>query len=138
MGVGLQPLRVPVGWRIDWNTLFEDDPTEPANAAGYYCGTANLFLATHERRKQAIDIEWRVITDPLADGRYVMRVLRMVQAQPDANSRRSRPIDGLEVEWTDPVHKFETVSRLELVTELEAWLAEDRSRYRPGKGHPAS
>jgi hypothetical protein len=128
MGVGLQPLRIPVGWRIDWNTLYAEDPTEPANAAGYYCSTANLFLATHAQRQQAIDVEWRVITDPLTDGCYVMRVLRMVQSQPDADPRRSRPIDGLEVEWADPVHKFETVSRLALVAELEAWLAKDQSR----------
>ena len=54
--VGLQPLRVPAGWRIDWNTLFEEDPAEPANANGYYFGGTNLFLATHAVRRRAIDI----------------------------------------------------------------------------------
>jgi hypothetical protein len=118
MGAGLQPLRVPVGWRIDWNTLFEEDPTEPANAHGYYFGGTNLFLATHAARRRAIDVEWRTEDGRPTVGRYRLRVLRMVE--PDRPAAPRRPRGEPEVDWDDAVHDFETASRPELVAELEA------------------
>ena len=128
MGVGLQPLRIPNGWRIDWNTLFEEDPTEPANANGYYFGGTNLFLATHTARRRAIDIEWRTEEGPPTVGRYRMRVLPMSEPLPVA---RHRATGELEVRWREPLADFQTVSRVDLVAELEAWLA-DGKRAEPG------
>jgi hypothetical protein len=123
MGAALQPLRVPVGWRIEWNTLYEEDPTEPANAQGYYHGGANLFLANHPARGRAIDVEWRTDDQPTV-GRYLLRVLRLVPVDPAAARRRRG--GEFEADWQAPLHTFETVSRLELVAELEAWLAGDK------------
>lgn len=120
--MGLQPLRMPTGWRIDWNTLFEEDPTEPANAAGYYHHVTDLFFATHASRRRAIDIEWRTEEEQPTVGRYLLRVHRMVEADESKLPRRSEA-NELEVSWDDPVREFETQSRLELVAELEAWLA---------------
>jgi hypothetical protein len=70
----LQPLRVPNGWQIVWNTLFEEDPTEPANANGYYFGGTDLFFATHEASRRSIDIEWRTEPGQPTDGHYLLRV----------------------------------------------------------------
>ena|SRR5437660_436227 len=129
MGAGLQPLRVPPGWRIDWNTLFEEDPTEPANASGYYFGGTDLFLATNASRRLAIDIEWRTEPDKQATGRYRMRLLRIVE--PNAvESSGSESGAGLNVNWDDPIRDFETAMRAELVVELEAWLAEELGQRR--------
>jgi hypothetical protein len=124
MGIALQPLRVPVGWRIEWNTLYEEDPSEPANAQGYYCGGVNLFLANHPARERAIDVDWRADDQPTV-GRYRLRVLRLVAVDP-AVSRRQRRGGEFEADWQAPLHTFETVFRPELVAELEAWLAEDK------------
>src|SRR5262249_17561627 len=125
--MGLQPLRMPHGWRIDWNTLFEEDPTEPANAAGYYHGGTDLFLATNASRRRAIDIEWRTEEGQPMVGHYRMQVLRMVEADGSVFSRPGERAE-LEVSWDDPIHVFETQSRPELVAELDAWLAGDRGR----------
>jgi hypothetical protein len=124
MGVGLQPLRIPNGWRIVWNTLFEEDPTEPANANGYYFGGTNLFHATHERRRRAIDIEWRTEEGRPTVGRYRMRVLPMAEADPSSPPRR-RSVVELEARWREPLADFQIVSRLELVAVLEMWLDND-------------
>ena len=124
MGVALQPLRVPVGWRIAWNTLYEEDPTAPANARGYYCGGANLFLANHPARGRAVDVEWRADDDRPTAGRYRLRVLRLVAVDP-ATARKRRGGE-FEADWQAPLHSFETVSRPELVVELEACLAEGK------------
>lgn len=125
--MGLQPLRVPNGWRINWNTLFEEDPTEPQNAAGYYHGGADLFQATHASRRRAIDIEWRTEAEQPMVGHYVLQVLRIVEAGGSELPRRRERAE-LDVVWDDPVHVFETQSRPELVAELEAWLAGDGGR----------
>src|SRR5437879_3319612 len=55
--VPYQPLRVPTGWRIDWNTLFELDPTEE-NVRGGFFGGSSLFSATHEGNRLWVDVEW--------------------------------------------------------------------------------
>ena len=128
MGVALQPLRVTVGWRIEWNTLYEEDPTEPANAQGYYCGGVNLFLATHPARGRAVDVDWRADDQPTV-GHYRLRVLRLVAVDQAAASRRKRG-DEFEAEWQSPLHTFETGARPELVAELEAWLAGDKHAER--------
>ncbi|MFO0798520.1 MAG: hypothetical protein U0804_13670 [Gemmataceae bacterium] len=124
MSVALQPLRVPNGWRIAWNTLHEEEPTESANAGGYYFGTTNLYLANHPARGRAVDVEWR-IDDQRPAGCYRLRVLRLISVEPAAARRRQRE-DDFNADWQDPLHTFETVSRPELVAELEAWLAGDK------------
>ena len=123
MAWSLQPLRIPHGWQIEWNTFSEDDPTEPANANGYYFGGANLFFATCAGRRVAIDIEWRTEIDRPAVGLYRMRILRMVEVGPTAARRGDLTADPLEVDWQDPVIDFYEASRPKLIAELEAWLS---------------
>ena len=123
MIVRLQPLRVPTGWQIVWNTLFEEDPTTSTIASGYYFGGTDLFLATHSAWRRAIDIEWRTDTEQPSIGRYLMRVHSMVEDESFGHGRSS----GLAVNCDSLIHEFETVSRLELVTDLEAWLSGKRS-----------
>ena len=48
--VPYQPLRVPPGWRIDWNTLFELGPTEE-NVRGGFFGGSVLFEANQWQRR---------------------------------------------------------------------------------------
>jgi hypothetical protein len=110
-------LRVPAGWRIDWNTLFELDPTEENVRRGYF-GGSSLFSATHEHRRFWIDVEWRPEDDPA--GCYRMRI----EYAPWERTERIRRRKDIELHFRDAevVHQFQTPSRAELVQELETWL----------------
>jgi hypothetical protein len=65
MDLRLQPLRVPAGWRIDWNTLYEVDPSDEQINAGYF-GGSSLLLASHVHRRFLTDVGWRPEDDPEA------------------------------------------------------------------------
>ena len=108
-----------------WNTLYEEDPTDPTNANGYYFGGADLFFATHARRHRAIDIEWRTEDGRPTVGLYLMCVFPMAEVEL-SEVQRNRAVGELEVRWREPLADFQTVSRRELVAELEAWLVSDR------------
>jgi len=49
----------------------------------------------------------------------------MAETEPSSTSSR-RVVGELAVRWQEPLADFQTVSRPELVTELEAWLADDK------------
>jgi hypothetical protein len=110
-------LRVPTGWRIDWNTLFELDPTEENVRRGYF-GGSSLFSATHENRRFWIDVGWRPEGDPA--GCYRMRI----EYAPWERTERGHRRKNVELHFrnAEVVHEFQTLSRGELVRELENWL----------------
>jgi hypothetical protein len=111
----LQPLRIPAGWRIDWNTLEEVDPgEEPAEAFG----GSSVFLATNEGRRFQIDVEWRPEFDP--EGNFYLRV----EYAPWERTERGRRRNDVPLHFRDAevVHRCETRSQAELVRELEVWL----------------
>ena len=112
---GLQPLRIPAGWFINWNTLLEIDPAEAEGGA--FAGSS-LFMATHAQMRFQIDVEWRPEFDP--DGSYQMRV----EYAPWKRTERGRRREDVALSFADAevVHRFETRSRAELVRELDAWL----------------
>jgi hypothetical protein len=125
--VPYQPLRVPAGWRIDWNTLSDLDPTEENVRAGFF-GGSSLFSATDEQRRLWVDVEWRPEDDPA--GEFKLRVEYAPWERTEKGRRRkSVPLDfrGARV-----VHEFRTRSRAESVRELEAVL---RGRPEWVEGH---
>ena len=112
-----QPLRIPPGWRIDWNTLCELDPTEENVRLGFF-GGSSLFSATHEHRRLWLDVEWRPEDDPA--GEYHLKVEYAPWLRtPKGRRRKDVPLDfrGASV-----VHEFHSRDRIELVRELEAAL----------------
>lgn len=111
----LQPLRVPAGWLIQWNTLDErDDTADPTEAYG----GSSVFLATNEARRFRIDVEWQPEFDP--EGSFRMRVEYAPWERTERGARRSDlPLHFREAEL---IHEFETPSQAELVRELDAWL----------------
>lgn len=115
--VPYQPLRVPTGWRIDWNTLFELDPTEKNVRRGFF-GGSSLFSATHEALRLWVDVEWRPEDDPT--GEYCLRV----EYAPWERTERGRRRKGVPLHFGNArlVHEFRTRDRAELVRELEAAL----------------
>lgn len=114
--VALQPLRIPPGWRINWNTLFEIDPTPESCAAGYF-GGSSLFMASDEQRRLFIDLEWRPEDDPA--GSYFFKVMYVPWERTESGRRRHVKLDRRQARV---VFFCETRSRIELVRELEAAL----------------
>jgi len=114
----LHPLRVPAGWRVDWNSLYPVEPV-PANAAHFIGST--LFSAVHEGARCWIDVEWRPEGD--VTGHYNLRVeYQPWPRTPAGRRRRGAPLrfDGA----SQGVHRFGTRDLAALVAELERWLEE--------------
>ena len=113
----LQPLRIPPGWRVEWNTWFEIDPTVDNLRAGYF-GGSSLFMATHEARRLYLDLEWRP-EDELA-GEFALTVHYTPWLRTERGRRRKNlPIDPNTARL---VYEFRTRDRLIAVREVEAAL----------------
>ena len=112
--VRVQPLRIPSGWCIGWNTLFELDPTKANIQAGYFGGSTK-FYAVNETLRLRVDVAWIPEDDPY--GNYYLCV---EYAQWERNDK-GRRIKNREVNFSNSriVHEFETRDRHELVSELE-------------------
>jgi hypothetical protein len=115
-----QPLRIPSGWLIGSNSFAEDD-IDPTNAS--YGGYLNLFWATNEQLRRAVEVEWHSDPGPPVIGRYHLRVLPLVAVESHDDRRKSEPPTA---NWDAPVHDFETAERVVLVAELEACLRGER------------
>lgn len=121
----LQPLRVPAGWFINWNTLEE---TDAVDAEGGAFGGSSLFMATHEQMRYRIDVEWRPEFDP--DGSYHLTVEYAAWERSERGRRRSDV--PLSFGAAELVHRFETRSRVALVQELNTWLWRGATEVREG------
>ncbi len=103
--VALQPLRIPTGWVVSYNRLFELDP-DPSilshDEAVAFFGE-DLLQFTRPSSNWLVDVGWYPHGD-LAEGGY-----RLVVYEGDFRGRL--------------LHEFATRSRMELVTELERVLA---------------
>jgi hypothetical protein len=121
-GDWLQPLRVPPGWRIERNVLPDAD-LDPVRES--QIGDRNLFFATNDAARRAIDVDWRVELGPPVGGSYLLRFLPMTEATQEEQQRR-RHTEPLLADWQNPLHQFETTSRLALVAELEACTRGER------------
>lgn len=111
----LQPLRIPSGWMVSWNTLhvlMDTDLTGP--------GGSSLFNATNEGRRFNIEVEFRPEFDP--NGSFHLVVIY----QPWPRSERGRRRNDVAFAFgadAQTVHEFETRSYAALITELEHWIA---------------
>ena len=111
----LYALRIPGGWRVDWNTLSKtpDGDTGSADASA-------VFLATNEGRRFQIDVERR------RDTRGVARFQMTVSYQPWARSPSGRRVTNSRLQFdahAEVVHSAQISSAGDLVQELETWIA---------------
>jgi hypothetical protein len=113
--LALQPLRIPAGWAIGWNSLYANLRADRGAFGG-----SSLFNATHAARRFYIDVAFRPEFDPA--GRFHLAVDYQPWPRTARGARRSDvPLrfDG----DAETVHQGETASFEELVDMLEAWLA---------------
>src|SRR4051812_7143431 len=54
----LQPLRIPTGWSVEWNTFFEVEPKFKSYDRISWNFGQDMLLLSNERVKVAIDLGW--------------------------------------------------------------------------------
>lgn len=111
----MQPLRIPAGWSIGWNTL---NVGMAENHEGI--GGSSTFNATNQGRRFNIDVEYRPEFDP--EGAFHLTVIY----QPWPRSERGRRLTTEPFRFdgnAETVHHSETRSYAELVARLEHWIA---------------
>ena len=115
MEASWQPLRIPPGWTIGWNTFYEVDPSEETK--GWF-GGSSLFYAVNKGRRFMIDVEWRPEFDPSGNFRMSVHYVPYPRTE---KGRRAKE-EEFSARGAQLQHLFETRLRSELVRELEAWL----------------
>lgn len=111
----IQPLRIPAGWRIGWNTLYLSSAAEPGSFGG-----SSLFRAVNEGRRFGIEVEFRPEFDP--EGSFHLTV----EYQPWPRTERGRRRQDVPFAFdatAETVHHSETPSYAELIDRLERWIA---------------
>lgn len=94
----LQPLRIPIGWSVEYNdfhAINQDDPV------AWHWRKDTLLQLKHARRDRLLDLSWHPPDD--AEGRYRVRLF-------------AGDFTGAELET------FESRDRLELVAAIERML----------------
>lgn len=98
-----QPLRIPAGWVVEYNQLFELDPSSELDsdrASAFF--KQDLLQLTNPRLDWLVDVGW------YPDGDMTEGAFRLVVQQGDFRGER--------------LHEFHTSSRRELVLEMERVL----------------
>lgn len=104
MDIPLQPLRIPSGWTVTQNDgLFEIDPVAEAIPADkhiwFFC--EDMLQLEHKHFRRVLDVGW----------------------YPEGDLKRGEfGLVLFESSYDDPIYKFRTRDRLELVAEIERLL----------------
>lgn len=112
---GLQPLRIPAGWKIGWNTL---DVSLNDDLSGV--GGSSVFNATNVGRRFNIDVAFRPEFDP--EGAFHLVVAYQPWPRTEGGRRRKDAPFAFDTDMEE-VHAFETRSYAELIAHLEHWIA---------------
>ncbi|WP_370477066.1 hypothetical protein [Tamlana flava] len=112
--IWLQPLRVPEGWQIKYNQLYEVDPV--AGNEQYFDSPTLLHLKHHDL-KRLIDVSWKPERD--LDGSYELLVLNFIE---DFNEHTNEMDNS--VDWCQPYATYSFKTRKELVETLEQLLVQ--------------
>jgi hypothetical protein len=100
----LQPLRIPAGWRVTFNKLYEIDPAVVPDDDRYWFLDEDLLQMLDDHYNRLLDVGWYP-SGNIAEGAY-----RVVVYEGDFSGRL--------------LFEHSTQSRPELVTEVERLLKE--------------
>jgi hypothetical protein len=113
--LNLQPLRIPAGWAIHWNTLYASSSVEAGDFGG-----SSTFTATNSGRRFHLDIAFKPEHDPR--GEFHLVVLYQPWPRTDRGKRR-QDLPLIFDDDSETVHASTTRSYSELVSRLEEWIA---------------
>lgn len=105
----LQPLRIPTGWAIEWNTFLEVDPTFEMGDMGSIGFGEDLLHAVNKHTAVLLDLGWYPAGDP--EGEY-----RLVAVRTHADG------DEMRASWGRPLRVLSSRSRAEIAQSVEDWL----------------
>ncbi|AOW21096.1 hypothetical protein [Urechidicola croceus] len=105
----LQPLRIIAGWKVDWNTFYEVDPT--SETMHYFEGSSLLQLSNYNLYR-SIDLEWRPEKD--VNGEFILRVINISTS---INPKTKKEV--YDFDWEDLYLEFSSKSRKEIIEKIE-------------------
>ena len=102
----LQPLRIPSGWRVEYNNFSEYDPLN--DDPEKLCELCEDMLML-ENDCLMIDLGW--YPEMELNGRFILIL---------ADKKRERPFE-------QPIARFESRSREEIIETVERWMLTERT-----------
>lgn len=95
----LQPLRIPSGWEVTYNTFLEIDPSNiKQDEEWFMIFTESLFQAIHKSRNILIDLGWYPEGDP--KGNFGIELIK-------------------NYEWEKPLESINSKDKDEIIEKLE-------------------
>lgn len=119
--IPLQPLRIPIGWLVEWNTFSEAEASFSTYDDLSWEFSEDMLLLTHRGAHVAIDLGWR--PGHRADGAFVLTAARM---------------RGDSTDWDNPLKQLRSRSKEQVVKVLEDWLQGGITTGGEGEGDPSS
>ena len=98
-----QPLRIPTGWNVSWNTFFEIDARFRSWDDTSWHFDEDMLQLVNRHRGVIVDLGWHPSYRSTGHFRLV-----------------AVPVGG---DWDQPLRTLQTRSRRKVVTAIEAWLA---------------
>ena len=107
----LQPLRIPTGWTVGWNTFFDIDPKFRTYDQTSWHFTEDMLQIESRRLGVLVDLGWR--PEFRARGSFRLVATRFFED----------PEYGWTGDWDRPLRSLTTRSRRKVVATIENWLS---------------
>jgi hypothetical protein len=104
----LQPLRIPTGWLVEWNTFFDAQPPLDHQNDLSWEFAQDMLLIINNHIGVVIDVDW---CPNLKRGVFRLTAVRLYEND-DAMSRS----------WDKPLKHLHTRSKETIVRTLERWM----------------
>jgi hypothetical protein len=105
----LQPLRIPTGWKVEWNTFLDVEPTFESGDHESMGFSEDLLQLSNKWSSVLLDLGWYPDCDP--HGAFRLLAIRIYPN--DEEIRDS---------WDKPLRVLTSRSKTEVVQAIEDWL----------------
>ncbi|WP_298545025.1 hypothetical protein [uncultured Aquimarina sp.] len=107
----LQALRVPSGWKVNWNMFYEQDINEENRL--YEFSSSTLLSISNIQKNRCIELIWYPKGD--LNGKYILEVFNLVEKY----NPKKKIVEKVPENF-DPEITFESKNRQEIVNKIEA------------------
>ncbi|MDH7447576.1 hypothetical protein [Aquimarina sp. 2201CG14-23] len=107
----LQALRIPSGWKVNWNMFYEQDINEENRL--YEFSSSTLLSITNTQINRCIELIWYPKGD--LNGKYILEVFNLVGRY----NTKKKTVEKVP-ETLESVLTFESKNRQEIVNKIEA------------------
>lgn len=109
---GLQPLRIPAGWNVEWNLFYEVDISKETLT---YLDSSSLIHLNNYSLMRAINLDFRPEND--INGYFYLRVINLTAVE----NPKTKEIN-YDGDWENLHFEFRSKNRLEIVKQIERLL----------------